>query len=76
MGIPGPNGFTGGGARIDAGMGLLVATVVGVVVWIVLWALGLKAFDAGLIGLLIVLLAAGARMAAPYLPGNAPRSRD
>lgn len=57
-------------------MGLLVATVVGVVVWIVVWALGLKAFDAGLIGLLIVLLAAGARMAAPYLPGNAPRSRD
>lgn len=54
-------------------MGLVVATVVGLVVWIVLWALGLKAFDAALLGLLIVLVAAGMRIAAPFLPGNASR---
>jgi hypothetical protein len=51
-------------------MGLLLATVTGMVVWIVLWAIGAKAFDAWLAGLAIVLIAATARIAARYLPGR------
>jgi hypothetical protein len=51
-------------------MGLVVATTFGLIVWIVLWALGVKAIDSFIITLLVVLLGATARMLAPYLPGN------
>ena len=51
-------------------MGLVVATTFGLMVWIVLWALGIKAFDSFLITVLVVLLGVTARMLAPYLPGN------
>jgi len=51
-------------------MGLVVATTFGLIVWIVMWALGVKAFDAFLITVLVVLLGATVRMLAPYLPGN------
>jgi hypothetical protein len=51
-------------------MGLVVATTFGLIVWIVLWALGIKAIDSFLITVLVVLLGASARMLAPYLPGN------
>jgi hypothetical protein len=51
-------------------MGLVVATTFGLVVWLVMWALGIKAFDAFMITVLVVLLGATARMLAPYLPGN------
>ena len=51
-------------------MGLLVATVFGMIVWIVLWAIGAKAFDAWLAGLAIVLVAATARIVARYLPSR------
>jgi hypothetical protein len=51
-------------------MGLVVGTTFGLIVWIVLWALGIKAFDAFLITVLVVLVGATARMLAPYLPGN------
>jgi len=51
-------------------MGLVVATTFGLIVWIVLWALGIKAFDAFLITVLVVLVGATARILAPYLPGN------
>jgi hypothetical protein len=55
---------------MPAGMGLLLATVAGLVVWIVLWALGAKAFDAWMLGVAIVLVAATARIAARYLPSR------
>ena len=42
----------------------------GLVVWIVLWALGVKALDAFLITVLIMLVGATMRIIAPYLPGN------
>jgi len=42
----------------------------GLVVWIVLWAIGVKSFDAFLITLAMVLVAATARVFAPFLPGN------
>jgi hypothetical protein len=51
-------------------MGLVVATTVGLVIWIVMWALGIKAVDAFMITLLLVVLGATMRIIAPYLPGN------
>jgi hypothetical protein len=51
-------------------MGLVVATTFGLVVWLVLWALGVKAIDSFMITVVVVLLGATARMLAPYLPGN------
>ena len=51
-------------------MGLLLTTTAGLVVWIVLWSLGVKSFDAFLITLLMILLAATARLFAPFLAGD------
>jgi len=51
-------------------MGLVVATTLGLIVWLVLWALGVKAFDSFMITVLVVLIGATARIIAPYLPGN------
>ncbi len=46
-------------------MGLVAATTAGLIVWIVLWALGIKAIDSFMITIVIVMLGAGARMLAP-----------
>jgi hypothetical protein len=51
-------------------MGLLLTLIAGLVVWIVLWAIGVKSFDAFLITIFMVLVAAGVRIFSPYLPGN------
>jgi hypothetical protein len=51
-------------------MGVIVATTAGLIIWLVLWALGQKAIDAFLITVLIALVAATLRMVSPYLPGN------
>jgi hypothetical protein len=51
-------------------VGLLLTTIAGLALWIVLWAIGVKSFDAFLITLLMILVAATARVFAPYLPGN------
>jgi hypothetical protein len=51
-------------------MGLAVATTIGLVIWLVLWALGTKAIDAFLITLGIVVVTATAKIAVRYLPGN------
>ena len=51
-------------------MGVILATTFGLIIWLVLWAVGVKAFDAFMITVLIALVAATARMLAPYLPGN------
>ena len=51
-------------------MGLVVVTTVGLVIWIVMWALGIKSFDAFMITVLLVVLGATMRIIAPYLPGN------
>ena len=53
-------------------MGLLLTTTAGLSLWVVLWALGFKSFDAFLITMLLVILAAAARMAMPSLPGGRP----
>jgi Mn2+/Fe2+ NRAMP family transporter len=55
-------------------MGLLLTLITGLVIWVVLWATGAKSLDAILITLLLVVVAAAARMLAPHLPGR--RSGD
>ena len=51
-------------------MGLVVVTTLGLVVWLVMWALGIKALDAFMITVLLVLVGATMRIIAPFLPGN------
>ena len=51
-------------------LGLLLTTIAGLVVWIVLWAIGVKSFDAFLITMVMVLLAATVHVFASVLPGN------
>jgi len=53
-------------------MGLILTTTAGLVLWIVLWAVGVKSFDAFLITLGLIVLAATMRMIMPALPGNRP----
>jgi hypothetical protein len=49
---------------------LFLATILGLVIWIVLFFIGAKALESFLITLLIVLLAATWRVLSPYLPGR------
>jgi len=49
-------------------MGLVLATTFGLCVWIVLWAIGWKTQDAFMITAVIIMLAATAKILAPYLP--------
>jgi hypothetical protein len=51
-------------------MGLLLTLIAGLVIWIVLWALGAKAFDAFMITVVMVVVAGAVRLVTPYLPGN------
>jgi hypothetical protein len=57
----------------------LVALTVGLVVWIVVWALGVKSFDAFLLTLLIVVPAAAYQVFAPGIKkmlGQTPPSES
>jgi len=51
-------------------MGVVVAVTIGLILWIILWALGAKGFDAFLITVVIALVAVAGKMVTPYLPGN------
>lgn len=46
---------------------VVVALTFGLVVWIVAWALGVKAFDAFLFTGLVTVAAGGARIAMPFV---------
>jgi hypothetical protein len=48
-------------------LSVLVALAVGLVFWIVAWALGVKAFDAFLVTAALVVTAAAARMVSPFV---------
>ena len=48
-------------------MKILVALTVGLVVWIVLWALGTKALDSFLITLALVLIAVVVTLTEPFI---------
>jgi hypothetical protein len=51
-------------------MGLILTLTTGLIVWIVLWALGAKGFDAFMLAVLIVLVGATLRILSGYLPGR------
>jgi hypothetical protein len=51
-------------------MGLVLAAVSGVLLWIILWSFEVKSIDAFMITVLIVVVAMAVRMMSPYLPGN------
>lgn len=51
-------------------MGFVFTVTLGLILWIVLWALDVKGFDAFMLTTVIVLLAALARMLTPFLPGR------
>ena len=53
-------------------MGLFLTTCAGLVLWIILWAIDVKPFDAFLLTLLMIVVAATLRIVSPYLPGNRP----
>jgi hypothetical protein len=51
-------------------MGLLLTLIAGLVIWVVLWALGAKALDSFLITVVMIVIAAAVHLITPYLPGN------
>jgi hypothetical protein len=51
-------------------MGLLLTLIAGLVIWIVGWAIGIKSFDAFLITLVLIIMAAAAHFVWALLPGN------
>ena len=51
-------------------MGLVLTTTFGLVLWIILWAIGAKALDAFLITTVVIMLGATGKILAPYLPGR------
>ena len=51
-------------------MGLLLTTIAGLVVWIVLWAIGVKGFDSFMLAAVMITIAAAVRIIWPFLPGN------
>ena len=51
-------------------MGVILTLIAGLVVWIVLWAIGAKSFDAFLITIVMLIVAAAAHIIWPTLPGN------
>ena len=51
-------------------MGLLIASVFGIILWIVLWALGAKSIDAFLLTITIFLIAAAGRVIGLHRKGR------
>jgi hypothetical protein len=51
-------------------MGFILTVAAGLVVWIVLWALGAKGFDAFLLTSAIIVVGATLRIVTGYLPGR------
>jgi hypothetical protein len=51
-------------------MGLVLAVTAGLVIWVVLWALGAKGFDAFMLAAVAILAGATVKIVAGYLPGR------
>jgi hypothetical protein len=51
-------------------MGLILTVTSGLVVWIVLWALGATGFDAFLLAAAMIVVGATLRILTGYLPGR------
>jgi hypothetical protein len=54
-------------------MGLVLTATFGMIIWVVLWALGSKGLDAFLVAAVVILLGATARILSRYLPGGTSR---
>lgn len=48
-------------------MQILVALTIGLIIWIVAWAFGIKSFDAFMVTIALVLAATVARFAGPFV---------
>jgi hypothetical protein len=53
-------------------MGLVLAVTLGLVIWIVIWALGYSGLDSGLLALAVMVVGASGRVALRHLPGSSP----
>jgi hypothetical protein len=51
-------------------MGVLLTIIFSLALWVIAWGVGIKAFDALMVVMLLVLMACAARIMSPYLPGN------
>jgi hypothetical protein len=51
-------------------MGFVFTVAAGLVVWVVLWALGAKGFDAFMVTTVVILVGATAKLLVPFLPGR------
>jgi hypothetical protein len=51
-------------------MGLIVTVTAGLIIWIVLWALGAKGLDAFLLATVVILVGASLKILSGYLPGR------
>jgi hypothetical protein len=51
-------------------MGLVLTVTAGLIIWIVLWALGAKGFDSFMLATVIMLAGASVKILAGYLPGR------
>jgi hypothetical protein len=51
-------------------MGYILTLTFGLVVWIVLWAIGAKGIDAFLLAVAIILVGTTVKLASGYLPGR------
>jgi hypothetical protein len=51
-------------------MGFILTVTAGLIVWIVLWALGAKGFDAFMLTAAIIVVGATLRIVTGYLPGR------
>jgi hypothetical protein len=51
-------------------MGMVLAVTAGLIIWVVLWALGAKGFDAFMLAALMMLIGGTLKILASYLPGR------
>jgi hypothetical protein len=57
-------------------MGVLLTATAGFILVIVLWSLQVKAIDASLIAVTMILIAAVIKLASAFLPGNRAREAE
>jgi hypothetical protein len=51
-------------------MGLVLTVTAGLIIWIVLWALGAKGFDSFMLAALATVIGASVKILSGYLPGR------
>ena len=51
-------------------MGFIITVTAGLIAWIVLWAIGVKGFDAFMLATVIILVGASLKLLSGYLPSR------